>query len=254
MKPNAVVRSLVDDMGKQLSNEFERLKSLYYNPNTKGMGYEKVLKDILDDYLGSIVTLDNRCFLIDHDLKLLNNLTPEKDEYDVVATFNNACPRIVLLRDPMKYVPLDAVAFLIEVKQTLTKTDLGEDLEKLECISSSDTSGRFGATFKGAFSVDYPIKILAYYEKSIKNDEFFKLLNEQLNNWDMIIIVKDDLLFVNPTLPWVQKRWEEPEIEKFHPHSLFWLILILSISFTMSPMTHTVTTFLNMWNSYYEKT
>lgn len=246
-----MVKGIIDGIGKHLSDKFEELRPLYYNPNTKGHGYEKVLKDILNDYLGSIVSLHNRCALIDRKLKLLTIFTPQENEFDVVATFNNACPRIVLQKDPLKYIPLDAVAFLIEVKQTLTKTNLKKDLYKMENISTSETSGRFGVTFKGAYSVSYPLKVLAYYEEQISKEEFIKILNKHREYWEMILLVKEDILYVNPTMPWVQKRWKKPVIEKFHPHALLWLLLILSLSFTISPITNTATTLVNMWNSYY---
>lgn len=248
-----VVESIINGIGKQLSNKFEELRPLHYNTTTKGHGYEIILKDILDEYLESIVSTYTNCALIDRRLDFLDNLDPRENEWDVVAVYNSACPRIVLQKNELKYIPLDGVAFLVEVKQTLTKPYLLDDLSKFYNISNTNTDGRFGATFTGPYSVGHPIKILAYYDKSIDNDIFFQILHEQSNCWDFVLLVKDDILYVNPSLPWVDKRWTEPEIEKFHPHALFWLVLILSISFTISPLTNTAQTFVNMWQRYYDR-
>ena len=250
---NVMVRRVVDGIGKQLRDKFEELRPLYYNTNTKGAGYEKVLKEVLSDYLDSIVSIHNRCLLIDRNLELLNILSYDKNEFDIVATFNSACPKIVFQTNTLKYIPLDAVAFLIEVKQTITKPALKDDLDKMDYISKINTDGRFGVTFTGMYSVSHPIKILAYYDKQIDDEEFFNTLIEHLEDWDIILLVEEDILYVNPILPWVNKRWKKHEIEKFHPHALFWIILIISLSLTISPITNTASTFANMWMSYYKE-
>ena len=248
-----IVRRVVDGIGTQLRDKFEELRPHYYNANTKGAGYEKVLKEVLSDYLDSIVSIHDRCFLIDRNLDLLNTIPYDKNEFDIVATFNSACPKIVFQTDTLKYIPLDAVAFLIEVKQTITKPALKEDLDKMDYISKINTDGRFGVTFTGMYSVSHPMKILAYYDKQIDDKEFFDILIEHLEDWDAILLVEEDILYVNPRLPWVNKILNKFTIEKFHPHALFWIILIISISLTISPMTNTASTFVNMWKSYYKE-
>jgi len=238
-------------MGKQLALRFEYLRSLYFNPNTKGSGYENVLKRLLNEYLGGVVTLHTRCFLIDRDQHLLRLLQHGKNEFDVVATFNSACPRIVLREGVIRYVPFDAIAFMIQVKQTLTKPNLEKDLEKFEKVSQADTSKRFDVKITGDYSVDYPIRVLAYYEKQIDAKEFRELIEKKPKNWDLIILVKDDQLYYNTELPFAQKVMGGKMVKPFHPHALCWLLLILSLSFTIPPVVNTAQTFLNLWKTYY---
>lgn len=105
----------------------------------------------------------------------------------------------------------------------------------------------------GRYSVEYPIKVLAYHEQRIRKKTMFDLLQRRIEDWDILVSVGNDTLYLSPRLPFVQKRHGEPDIEKFHPHSLLGLLLVLTVSFKIPLSMSTAETFGNMWDVYYEK-
>lgn len=115
--------------------EFDKIREMRYNPNTKGYDYEKILKEFYEQYLGNLFNFYTRVPLYDKELKCKNILRNEENEFDVVATYKNALPKIVLQRGKTPFIPYDSTAFITEVKQTLTKSNLNKDLKKLGKLS-----------------------------------------------------------------------------------------------------------------------
>ena len=91
-------------------------------------------------------------------MEYLELLSLGQNEIDVVATFNSAYPKIIVKLGDVNFVAYDSVAFLAEIKTTLDKTNLTEDLIKFEKISGlplSENMIRMGGGFVG---VNYVIE------------------------------------------------------------------------------------------------
>jgi hypothetical protein len=68
---------------------------------------------------------------MDTQMEYLSIFSVGENEVDVAATFVRTYPKIVVKIGETKYVPYDGVAFIIEVKSTVDKTRLEQDLLKL---------------------------------------------------------------------------------------------------------------------------
>jgi hypothetical protein len=110
-----------------MKDEFKRYEKIYYNTNTKGSDYEKVLQSILTDYLGSRFEFHTRAQIIDAEMEYIKFLQHGSNELDVVGIFYNTTPKIVLKMKDHVLVPYDAVALISEVKFHLNKTNLEKD-------------------------------------------------------------------------------------------------------------------------------
>jgi hypothetical protein len=230
-----------------LRNKFEEIRKQSFNQNTKGYEYEKAVSNFLSDYLSSLFDFHTRVAVIDKDLKVFNMFKTGENDFDVVATFRNACPKIVLKTGDMEFIPFDAAAFFIEVKQTLTKESLEKDLSKLEKLNAFDCSKRFGVTFSGQFSVNRPIKTLFYYETGIAEETLAQILVGRPNSWDLLLRFSDDLLLGNCVLPVVKANSPSGKpILAIGSHSILNYILLTQSSMTFGPLADTMPTFLNL--------
>lgn len=183
---------LLDAIEEQLKTRFKEIRDEKYNPNTKGYDYEEILQKFCNDYLGGGFDFQIRVGMMDSELKVNTIFGSKENEFDIVATYKNAVPKLVHHR----LVPYDSVAFVIEVKQTLTLPNLEKDLGKLEKLSKLPVSNnRCGLytdkrIFKG-YRINRPLRILFYFEAEAKEDEVFKLLEGSLaKSWDLCIILK----------------------------------------------------------------
>ena len=121
---------LVEYVEKMYLGELRKCVSLKFNPNVKGQGIELAVKDFMEMYLGSIFDFYNRVALVDAGGMYYRTFSPAENEFDVVATYKTAVPRVVIETEAIKYVPLDAVAFVIETKHSLTRRNLELGLRK----------------------------------------------------------------------------------------------------------------------------
>jgi len=161
---------MLDRIEKSLENDFKLIRGTYYNPNSKGYDYEDTLAEFLKKYLGNFFTFFIRVPIYDEKIDSENIFTAKENEFDVVATYNNALPKTVFEFRKRRFVPYDATAFIIEVKQTLTKSNLNKDLEKLRKLSMLKLGGNvYIPSIKTPFSIGRPARILFYYEQ-IVND------------------------------------------------------------------------------------
>lgn len=160
-KKKREAKALMEAINRKMKDEFERYEKIHYNPNKKGADYEKVVSSMLKDYIGSMFNFHERAQLIDVEMKYLDIFEKGSNETDVVATFKNASPNLILKIQDTAFVPYDAVAFIIEVKARMDKTSLAADLDKLEKIAKLPLAeGRFGISIGGQYNIERPLRIL----------------------------------------------------------------------------------------------
>ena len=240
-------REILTGINKQLRDRFEEIREQHFNPNTKGYEYEKIVAAFLGDYVSGLFDLHARVGLIDKDLGVFERFRPSENEFDVVATFKNACPGIILKIGETKMIPYDAVAFLVEVKQTLTEERLNHDINKLVRLNDFDCSGRFGLTFTGDFSINRPLKTLLYYESSISEQALTDILTANAGAWDLLVLFSGNLLYANPALPIVRANMSEPaRIARMEHNPMLNYLLFVQSSMTLAPVTSTMRTFLEL--------
>jgi len=196
--------------------KLRELVELKFNPNVKGQGIEAAVKDFMEAYLGSIFDFYNRAALIDAEGKYHETLSPSENEFDVVVIYKTAVPRIVIKIDAMKYIPLDAVAFIIETKQKLTRESLEQSLQKFSKLLRLPVSQkRISASLRGPGTVDttYILKIILSLQREISNDSLFSLITTYQDSWDIVTItpidvenVSNSMLILNSKLPIVKRK------------------------------------------------
>lgn len=241
-------RDFVKIINNEIRTEWEGIEEVRFNPNTKGKSYEESLKDFFKKYMGGPLDFHIRSGIIDNDLQTLKKLSPQENEFDVVGTFKNSIPRIIIEKQGMKYVPLDSVAFISEVKQDLTKINLEKDLKKFSKISGLESEKRFGTSVRLKTSVNHVLKTLIYFNTKFRNP--LELLDRYKEHWDFIVMIKDDMFAINPKLP-ITGLWQQPEdrtkIPMIKNNALFYFMITLSGSFTysLSPIA-THNTYLHM--------
>ncbi|MHA1609439.1 MAG: DUF6602 domain-containing protein [Candidatus Njordarchaeales archaeon] len=194
----------------------KELIELRANPNIKGQDIELAVKEFMETYLGSIFDFHNRVALVDSEGKYYEVLSPSENEFDVVATYRTAVPRIVIKIDTIKYIPLDAVAFIIEAKQNLTKESLEHSLQKFSKLSKLPISReRISVALRGPNTLDttYIPKIILSIHKKISDESLASLLATYRNSWDIITItsigsenVSNSILILNSKLPIVKRK------------------------------------------------
>lgn len=188
----------------QLDHEWQRFRDIDANDTSRGSSYETELSNILESYLGSSYEIVTNCSIMDRDLECFDTFeTSGQNEFDVVSLFCQAIPRIVVEEGKIRWVPLPSIAFVCEVKSRVDKGRLSSDLDKLSTLRSleGDPADRFPTKMQGPSTVDRQIHCLVYDQASIANDTFTELLAQSQNSWDMVLIVEENVLVVNETLP-----------------------------------------------------
>ena len=246
---------LIRNAIQQVKNRFEEIRRSNYNPNTKGYNYEKICKEFFEIYLGSLYEFHIRASVVDYEGKYNVVFKQGENEFDVVATYKTAIPKIVLEVGDSKFIPLDAVAFIAEIEQTLDKNRLKKDLEKFKKLSTLPVSrdrigtliwkSRKGDKWKEKFiKEDVPIpKISIYYERKINEQSLTKTLNSYKGYWDAIVLVKDEILLLNPDSVLNYGFKSDQIIHK--KDSLFWLLILISLSLPIPIRVLTVNFFIN---------
>jgi len=203
---------IIEKVENELMNELREVMELPSSPNVKGEMYEVKISSFFEKYLGSIYDFHTRVSIIDFLGFCFEVFKPIENEFDIVATYKTAVPRIILKHEgevnekksEFKYIPYDSVAFIIQVKQDLDKGKLKSDLEKLKKIRSLPLCpGRIPASvtypntlYIGGPSVS-PLNILFYLRGSISNEAIESLLKEFKDCWDFLVIVEDKILLIN---------------------------------------------------------
>jgi len=233
---------LLESVEGELGDKFSRLRELHYNPNTKGYSYEKILRDFLEPYLGGIYDFHLRVPIIDFELKTYEIFSSGENEFDVVSTYKTSIPRIVFKAEETAFVPYDAVAFLIEVKQTLNKAALKKDLGKLDKLNGLHLGNRFGVTIGGRFNIQRPLRALFYYESEISDKTLLEVLNRNRGAWDLTMVFGDNTILANPSLPIIGKG--KIAISKRYP--LLQSMLVITASLPYPPVVNAWSLFENL--------
>lgn len=210
---NNHVEQIIEKVENELMNELREVMELPSSPNVKGEMYEVKISSFFEKYLGSIYDFHTRVSIIDFLGFCFEVFKPIENEFDIVATYKTAVPRIILKHEgevnekksEFKYIPYDSVAFIIQVKQDLDKGKLKSDLEKLKKIRSLPLyPNRIPASVTypntlciGGPSVS-PLNILFYLRRrSISDEAIESLLKEFKDCWDFLVIVEDKILLIN---------------------------------------------------------
>jgi hypothetical protein len=184
---------LLDSIEKTLTIEFERISELKYNPNTKGYDYEEILSSFLKEYLNGAFDFFTRVGVLDNECTIHKFLKETSNEFDIVAIYQDAVPKVVFER---RLVPYDSVAFIIEVKKTLTLPFIKADLKKFEKLNNIRVSKQHDKSM-----LNRPARALFYCESKIDKDELTNLLLEKEQAWDLCTILDKDVIILNRNLP-----------------------------------------------------
>ncbi|MHB1664255.1 MAG: DUF6602 domain-containing protein [bacterium] len=252
-------KKLINTISSQLNRDFECLLD-NTNRNTKGYQIETAVKDFLEKYLNVICNFYVRAHIIDNEMEYLDVLPNGQNEIDIVGIFKNAYPALIWNVKESVYVPYDAVALIMEVKNKLTKGYLSKDLEKFKKISLLKTTDlpRFTSMVHNEYSLFRPIKILIYFDASIKDTAEKNLLNKYKDSWDILVNLKKDLVLINKELPFYKLLNTVPTISRYgndlektfitwKGDALFKLIIIIAITVTIPSSVNAVNAFLKLY-------
>jgi hypothetical protein len=195
----------LEKMENETRSVFDRIRQENYNDNTKGYDYENTLKEFYSLYLCSGFDFFVRRPILDINLRV-ESVLKRKNEFDILATYKSAIPRLIYKIKDTNYIPYDSVAFITEVKQTLTKPNLKKDLEKFHKLDKLELGQRF-KYMSFPFLRQRPERILFYYERRANPSTILDLLSQKdfVESWDIVTILKDDILIINKT-NYVQKE------------------------------------------------
>jgi hypothetical protein len=216
--PGIEANKILVDIDKTLRNEFDLILNQSINPNTKGYEYEKAVAKFLQQYLDGIVCFNTRARILDNSLNAVNTFARMENEFDVVASFSAAYPRIVMKTGDTITLPYDGVAAIIEVKQTLTKTSLEKDLKKLRKLDDLAYNGPYLRRRERFLRLPgksertknvlltlcqmRPVRTLFYIDSKIDGNSLVNLLKKNEETWDMLIIYSQDRLIGSPSFPY----------------------------------------------------
>jgi hypothetical protein len=190
---------ILTNLENELRSKWLALGKASFAPNTKGQGYEIAAKQFLETYLGGPLEFHNRVALIDAQLKLLQTMDPAQNEWDIVAVYRAATPRLVLEVANLRYIPVDAAFFVAEVKKTLTAPFLTADLHKLSRLRKLESDYRLTRIggFAGSFRETKVLRLLLYNTREIDNSKLLQLLSSNLDDWDYLLVLEAGILYVN---------------------------------------------------------
>jgi hypothetical protein len=250
---------ILEGIENSLKRDFEEIYKVKYNPNTKGHGYEKIVSEFLETYLGNFFNFYVRVPIYDSDLKCRKIFRDIENEFDVVVTYKTSIPRIAFEIKGTAFIPYDTVAFVIEVKQDLTKEHLQDDsrkLKKLGMLKLATNSRQIGINTD--FGMKRPMRILFYYEKHIEESFLWETIKKFDDTIDFLLILSENKLFLNKHLP-VTKRVVRDlglseafsVIEQKYPFLKLMYYVTLSIRYPF--MANAWTLFENLFNSVNSK-
>lgn len=197
--------SLFEGIREQLSHDWNKFREQHHNPSNKGASYEEALGDFLTKYYRGVYEIQTQSVIIDENLNVFDLFDTSRGEHeiDLVGLFESARPRIVFDVGEMTYVPLIGAAFLCEVKSKIDSGRLEKDLKKLRKVSelAKKEQRSFAISQTGSYTTNSQIKCLVYDERSISDERLVDELIEYQDAWDLLLIVQDDVLFVNSSLP-----------------------------------------------------
>jgi hypothetical protein len=153
-------RALFEKFSDRLRRDWED-HTIPSNPTVRGSSYKEGLANFLRQYFGNKYIVSTNVYLIDNRLACFDVFTDGQNEFDVVATFSQAEPRISIESGDVQWIPLSSAAFLCEMKSKLTKPNLESNLEKLQsiCQLAANPGDRFIGNVPGEYSTNRHILI-----------------------------------------------------------------------------------------------
>lgn len=223
------IDNILGAMSAETKGRFESIRNQHYNPNVKGGGYERIVRVFLESYLEGRNSFHERCSLLDTQLRIGEVFSDAENEWDVVGTYKNAIPSVVLEREGAPIIPYDAVAFIVAVKQTLTQKNLEKDLDRYRRLSSVEYE-KLSASVGGDATIDHPLRVLFYYEGTVTQEQLMELVVHH-SSWDIAVSFKDESFIANSELFLTKHLTGGIDKPLFKPpscHVLPWLILYLT--------------------------
>jgi len=197
-------KHIIEKVENDLINKLGEAMEISSPPNIKGESYEDSISNFFETYLGSIYDFHTRVSIIDFLGLCFEKFKPTENEFDIVATYKTAVPKILLEHERQKFIPYDSVAFIIQVKQDLDKGKLKSDLEKFRKLRSLPlypgrvpASVEYPADLHAGGRNELPLSILFYIRKNISDRAMESLLREFKDYWDFLVVVEDKKLLVN---------------------------------------------------------
>lgn len=206
MANTSPIDNLLSTFQNQLERDWRKFRNIEGNDTSRGSSYESALSNILNKYFEGIYKIETNCSIMDMELKCFDEFrSSSQNEFDVVALFRQASPRVILKEGDVTWIPLSAVAFLCESKSKVDKGRLKSDLKKFQILRSieSDPDDRFPTKVHGDFNVDHQIHCLVYDKSEISNSTMTDLLEKYTDAWDIILVVETDTIILNSTVPYV---------------------------------------------------
>jgi len=198
---------LYEGVQNQLEYDWKRFRDQHHNPSNKGTSYEDAFADFLRKYFQGVYDIQTQSAIIDEDLEVFDIFDTSKgeNEIDIVAQFESARPKIVFEVEDMTYTPLKGVAFICEVKSQVDSDRLKSDLSKLNKLGNliEEEDSRWGVAQTGNYTTGRQIRCLIYDQSSISEERLLTTLEES-SEWDLVLIVEDNRILMNSTLPLYQ--------------------------------------------------
>ena len=202
--------NILESIETELKQQFEKIRKLNCNQNTKGYSYEKILEQFYDRYLGGFFSFHTRVPIIDANLEYETIFESGQNEFDVVATYKNALPRIIFEVQGTSFIPFDATAFITEVKQTLNKNSLEKDLAKMDKLAKIALGVYVHLPrIQTQYSIARPIRILFYYQKEIDERLIWEYLEKFKDACDFLVMLDQNKVLLNRHLPITKKIVED---------------------------------------------
>ncbi|MGB9931125.1 DUF6602 domain-containing protein [Haloarcula amylolytica] len=245
---------MVNDFSEEFRNEWSRIRARNHNPGQKGDAFQDTLKEFLELYFSSVIEFRTGCSLMDSELRCFKEFTGGGNEFDVVGSFRTAIPHVVFEEAGMYWIPYAGVALLCEVKSKLNKQALDHDLEKLDTLARlrENPKDRFGVSFASGNTVNHQLHCLVYDAAEINEQTRQELLYEYPEAWDLILLVDEDKLLLNSTLPVAERIYggngsDDAEFRMCHINNgLLWFIISLTASMPQPALVNTTAPLVKM--------
>ena len=244
-----IMQNLAQEVQEGLYRQWRGYRNLHYNANTKGAAYEKAFANFLDDYFGNTFDVRTRTAVLDDELKTLELFSKGESELDIVVSFKQTIPQLVLDAGGMSWVAYNGVAFICEVKSRLTTSALRNDLDKISKLREVERA-EDDITFirEHKYYKREQMLLLVYDQNESTTESILGILYDNLEQWDMVLSVEDNILLINPHLPYTETfESKEGEITIASP-GLLWLLVLIPASIPVNPWVITANPFIKLGN------
>lgn len=243
---------LLESIDRELRSEFDRIKPTSAHSAIKGAEYQESVRDFLEKYLGGRLEFHTNARLVDSELQAFEKMSTKENDFDVVGIFRNAIPKVLIKGKQITTIPFDAVALVVEVKQTLDASSLRDGLKKLQTLNymkpSKDRFLSIVSRFEYTFD-ERPLRWLFAFERSLKSETMDKVLREfPKDTVDFITILENNEIIGRTTLP-IYEKWKEhisPFSGTIEKSVLLAILVYLVLSLPYPSSVSCIETFLNL--------